>query len=121
MPSVYRDSVNKKVNPFAQGYNPNIELVDYYDAKGDEYPNKINEASPSYEIHEFDTYPQMNDGSANISIVNAVPLDKDLNPVSDWDDSLDAITDKKMSDDMTHETYEETCEAAIKYCLENLI
>ena len=38
-----------------------------------------------------------------------------------WDDSLDAITDKKMSDDMTHETYEETCEAAIKYCLENLI
>ena len=38
-----------------------------------------------------------------------------------WDDSLDAITDKKMSDDMTHETYEETCEAAIKHCLENLI
>ena len=38
-----------------------------------------------------------------------------------WDDSLDAITDKKMSDDITYATYEETCESGINYCLENLI
>lgn len=38
-----------------------------------------------------------------------------------WDDSLDAITDKKMSDDITYATYEEACENAIKYCLKNLI
>lgn len=38
-----------------------------------------------------------------------------------WDDGFDAIVDRTMSDDTTHETYEETCESAIKHCLENLI
>ena len=38
-----------------------------------------------------------------------------------WDDSFDAIIDRTMSDNTTYETYEETCQAAIKHCLEKLI
>ena len=53
MPSIYVETVNKKVNPLADGYNPDIELVDYYDAD-DTYENPINPVSPSYEIHEFE-------------------------------------------------------------------
>lgn len=53
MPSVYVDRVNKKVNPNAEGYNPDIEIKDYYDADSS-YPNPINPIAPSYEIHEFE-------------------------------------------------------------------
>ena len=55
MPNVYVNAVNKKVNPYATGYNPDIELKDYYDATaGEDYPNPINLNAPSYDIHEFD-------------------------------------------------------------------
>ena len=37
------------------------------------------------------------------------------------DDSYKAVTDFEASDDQVYPTYEEACEAAIKYCLENLI
>lgn len=53
MPSVYRDTVNKKVNPYATGYDPSIEIKDYYDADST-YANPMVQGSPSYEIHEFE-------------------------------------------------------------------
>ena len=57
MPSVYTESVNSKVNPYAANYNPSIELVDYYDAVDDgtwQYPNNIEYGSESVEIHQFE-------------------------------------------------------------------
>lgn len=89
MPTVYTDAVNKKVNPNATGYNPNIELVDYYDAVGSEYPNNINPLAPSYEIHEFENVkPEMNDGTSNVEILGAIPLNADLTPADAWDDRI---------------------------------
>jgi len=71
MPSIYSESVNKKVNPNASGYDPNIEIKDYYDADGS-YPNPIIEDSPSVEIHQFeDVYPRL----GTQSIISAVPFD----------------------------------------------
>ena len=75
MPSVYVDTVNKKVNPQASGYNPQIEIVDYYDAP-QSYPNPFNALTPSVEIHEFDDiYPELGEAT----IVNAVPWDEPKN------------------------------------------
>lgn len=73
MPSIYATLVNKKVNPNATGYDPNIELVDYYDATSEEgYPNPINPLAPSYEAHEFgDIYPRLDEKS----ILGAEPYD----------------------------------------------
>lgn len=88
MPTIYGETINKKVNPLASGYNPNIEIKDYYDAISDasyQYPNEINIESPSYEIHEFDVKPEL--GSK--SVTGAVPLDGNLQPTDHWDDSID--------------------------------
>ena len=73
MPSIYATLVNKKVNPNATGYDPTIELVDYYDATSEEhYPNPINPLAPSYEAHEFsDIYPRLDEKS----ILGAEPYD----------------------------------------------
>lgn len=61
MPSIYSDTVNRKVNPYATGYDPTIELKDYYDADNT-YENPINPLSPSYEIHEFEKIkPELGD------------------------------------------------------------
>lgn len=92
MPTVYSDTVNKKVNPLNPNYNPNGEIIDYYDAIATQeyqYPNEIDQNSPSYEIHEFDVKPEMSDGGEDIEIVNAVPLNADLTPADSWDDSID--------------------------------
>lgn len=71
MPSIYSETVNKKVNPFASGYNPDIEIVDYYDAPSG-YPNPIVEGSPSFENHEFaDIYPRLK----SAKIVDVTPFD----------------------------------------------
>lgn len=63
MPTIYADTVNKKVNPYATGYDPTIEIKDYYDAVNDgtwNYPNQIIQNAPSYEIHEFsDIKPEL--------------------------------------------------------------
>ena len=91
MPSIYSETVNKKVNPYASGYDPNIEIKDYYDAD-DSYPNPIVEDSPSVEIHQFeDVYPRL----GTKSIISAVPFDtaKTYGPtqsmyVNDFLDSL---------------------------------
>lgn len=92
MPTVYSDTVNKKVNPLNPNYNPNGEIIDYYDAIATQeyqYPNEIDQNSPSYEIHEFDVKPEMSDDGEDIEIVNAVPLNADLTPADSWDDSID--------------------------------
>lgn len=86
MPSIYRDTVNKKVNPLAVGYNPNIEIVDYYDATN-EYPNPIVAGSPSFEAHEFeDIYPRLGDAQ----LVGVIPYDEDdeYYTYSEWYDYI---------------------------------
>ena len=92
MPSIFTETVNKKVNPNAVGYDPTIEIKDYYDAVAtQEYPyvNKINLQAPSYESHEFaDIKPEL-DADRNTGIVSAVPLNADLTPADHWDDSMD--------------------------------
>jgi len=93
MPTVYSETVNKKVNPLNPNYNPNGEIVDYYDAVAtQEYPyvNEIDPSAPSYEIHQFeDIKPEMNVGGENVEIVDAVPLNSDLTPADAWDDTMD--------------------------------
>lgn len=92
MPSIFTETVNKKVNPNADGYDPTIEIKDYYDAVAtQEYPyvNEINLQAPSYESHEFaDIKPEL-DADRDIGIVSAVPLNADLTPADHWDDSMD--------------------------------
>lgn len=77
MPSIYSETVNKKVNPYATGYDPDIEIKDYYDAIDDAthaYPNNINVLAPSVEVHQFDKeYPQLDEAS----IISATPYDED--------------------------------------------
>ena len=66
-PSIYRETVNKKVNPLATGYDPNTVIIDYYDAVSDaghQYVNQINPLAPSVEIHQFeDTYPHLSNAT----------------------------------------------------------
>ena len=92
MPSVYTEMVNRKVNPLASGYNPNIELVDYYDAiASQQYPyvNEINPQAPSYEIHEFEDIKPEFDSQGAFGIISVTPLNKDLTPAQSWDDTMD--------------------------------
>lgn len=103
MPSIYTQTVFNKVSPYlANGsanpdYNPDEEIVDYYDAVySEEYPyiNEINLLSPSYEIHEFaDVKPEL-DSDRQLGIVSAIPLNQDLTPASKWDDTYDAEKDE---------------------------
>ena len=68
MPSIYVETVNKKVNPYATGYNPNTEIIDYYDAAN------INPLAPSFETHQFeDICPQLGEKR----IVSCEPYDED--------------------------------------------
>lgn len=88
MPTIYAETVNKKVNPNADGYDPDIEIKDYYDADDSTiYPHTINPIAPSYEIHQFDTIkPELGDAS----IVDAYPInDDDQQRADSWDDSMD--------------------------------
>ena len=74
MPSIYAETVNKKVNPLATGYDPDIEIKDYYDADNT-YDNPINVNSPSVAIHQFeDIKPQL--GQKAIAGVSAYDEDK---------------------------------------------
>ena len=67
MPSIYVETVNKKVNPYATGYNPNTEIIDYYDAAN------INPLAPSFESHQFeDIYPRL----ANAQLVQVLAYEK---------------------------------------------
>jgi hypothetical protein len=92
MPSIFTETVNKKVNPNAVGYDPTIEIKDYYDAIATQeyqYANEINPQAPSYESHEFvDIKPEL-DADRNTGIVSAIPLNNDLTPADHWDDTMD--------------------------------
>ena len=91
MPSIYSETVNKKVNPNAQGYDPTTTLIDYYDAISSEsyvYPNPINELAPSYESHEFDVKPELNNGQS-MAILGVEPINNNLTPADNWDDTMD--------------------------------
>ena len=92
MPSIFSETVNKKVNPNAEGYNPNIEIKDYYDAVATQeypYPNEINPQVPSYENHEFEDIKPELDSERNTGIISATPLNNDLTPADHWDDEID--------------------------------
>ena len=81
-PSIYRETVNKKVNPLATGYNPNTVIIDYYDAVNDaghQYVNQINPLAPSVEIHQFeDTYPHL----SNATLVGVSPYQDSIELIS---------------------------------------
>lgn len=102
MPTVYVETLFNKVSPYNTDgtintdYDPNTTLVDYYDATAeDDYPNPINRDAPSYESHEFaDIKPQLGHETA---ITGATPLNDDLTPATDWDDSLDDNGEYKQS------------------------
>ena len=95
MPSVYRTCLFNKVSFLNTDgtpnldYDPDIELVDYYDAIYSTeypYPNPINVQSPSYESHTFeDIKPELGEAE----IVSATPLNNDLTPAESWDDTID--------------------------------
>lgn len=97
MPPVFTESVNKKVNPLVTGYNPDISLIDYYDAVDDEnhtYSNKINIDSPVYDKKQFETIkPSIINATYNgqrIDLLKSItPCDKEGNVVNTWDDSVD--------------------------------
>lgn len=103
MPSVYRTCLFNKISflddngEFNTDYDPDITLIDYYDAVYSSqypYPNTINLQAPSYESHEFeDEKPEL--GEAHI--ISATPLNNDLTPASSWDDSLDDEGNYKQS------------------------
>lgn len=110
MPSVYSQSVYNKVNPKLPNgnnnpnYNPNIELVDYYDANDNTYTNRIKPNSPSYEIHEFgDIKPELGEKS----IISAVPVSQqetqpDYKQKSDFlQEILDRISATEIEDEKT--------------------
>ena len=96
MPSIYSQCVFNKVSPYVSGgdanlnYNPDITLIDYYDAISDsehQYPNPIVPSSPSYESHQFeDIKPEL---GYNIAIVDAYPINNDGTRADDWDSTMD--------------------------------
>lgn len=103
MPSVYRTCLFNKISflddngEFNTDYDPDITLVDYYDAVYSSqypYPNTINLQAPSYESHEFeDEKPELREAH----IISTTPLNNDLTPASSWDDSLDDEGNYKQS------------------------
>ena len=95
MPSIYRTTLFNKIsflNPNGTpntNYDPDITLVDSYDAiPTEQYPyvNEINTDAPSYEFHEFEEIkPELGEET----LVGVTPIDKELQPVQDWDDTMD--------------------------------
>lgn len=85
MPSVYAESVRKKVDSGASDYDNTTPLVDYYDAPST-YPNPINLAAPKLDIVGIETIkPELGD----MAILGVTPLNDDLTPASGWDDTMD--------------------------------
>lgn len=101
MPSIYRQTLFNKISRYLSDgsinpdYDPNIEIVDYYDAISDDtytYQNEINPLSPSFEVHEFeDIKPEMDDGRSVVTIgADAIPIKNDLTDETIWDDNMDS-------------------------------
>ena len=98
MPSIYSQTVFNKVSPYLpdgttnSDYDPDTELVDYYDAVYSQeypYPNPINRLAPSYESHKFEDIKPEFDPNEEQGIVAVQALNNDLTPATEWDDSLD--------------------------------
>ena len=95
MPTIYYETVFNKVSQFMPngyanlGFDPDTEIIDYYDAvseTGYNYPNEINYSAPSYEIHEFDDIkPELGEAQ----ILGATPVNADLTDADGWDDTMD--------------------------------
>lgn len=95
MPTVYTDSVDKKVNPLNNEYNPDIELIDYYDADNDDYENRINLYAPSYEIHEFEGLkPELGEAE----LLDAWPIDTEdaKTDIVMYDTFMQGLRDKAL-------------------------
>lgn len=86
MPTIYAETVARKVNPRADYYDPDTEIIDYHDALDQSvYQHTINPNAPSYEVHEFeDIFPEL--GVKNI--VGVQPINDDMTDATDWDDSI---------------------------------
>ena len=82
MPTIYHETVNNKVNPYADDYNPQEVIIDHYDAIATEeypYPNEIVENAPSFEIKQFEKIkPELGEAY----IVDAQPTDVSTTNVS---------------------------------------
>lgn len=87
MPSIYVDTIAKKVDPYNAYYDPNTEIIDYHDADDESiYPHVINPLAPSYETHEFENiYPELGEEH----IVAVKPINNDMTDADDWDDTMD--------------------------------
>lgn len=95
MPTIYAETVARKVNPRADYYDPDTEIIDYHDAlDGNIFPHTINPLAPSYEIHEFENiFPELGEKH----IVSVQPINDDLTDADSWDDSIDDNGDYKQS------------------------
>lgn len=98
MPSVYRDTLFNKISFLNEdgtpntNYDPDITLVDYYDAD-DTYENPINANAPSVEFHQFDIKPELGD----VELQDAVKAyDEDIKEYMSWD-ALLRLLDKYIA------------------------
>ena len=98
MPSVYRTTLFNKISFLNSdgtpnlNYDPDIELVDYYDAVSDaehQYPNPINLQAPSFESHGFEDIKPELDPDGDYKLIAVTPLNNDLTPASGWVDDID--------------------------------
>ena len=88
---IYNNTHEQPIQP-NPNYNPNTRLVDFYDAIPSEeyqYPNPIVPSAPSYESHQFEDIKPELDADRNLGIISAIPLNADLTPADDWDDTMD--------------------------------
>lgn len=90
MPSVYVDTVRRKVKFDAPDYAPNIALVDYYDADSS-YQTPINPLAPVFHIQAFEEIKPSIEGmdynGQRIDEFKTVPT-----PEGGWDDYIDPET-----------------------------
>ena len=84
--NVLNDWLAMPLNP---NYNPDLELVDYYDAIDNIYPNKINPLAPSYEMQEFSEIKPELDSERTLGIISALPLNDNLTIADKWDSTID--------------------------------
>ena len=98
MPTVYVKTVNRKVNPFATQYDPDTEIVDYYDATVEgNYPNPINPLAPSFEMHQFeDIYPRL--GDAELAGVRSYDGIAEMLTVSEYENRIQLFISRSSNE-----------------------
>lgn len=74
MPTVFAETVDKKVNPKNPNYDPDTIIKDYYDATSPTYVNPIVLDAPCYEVHQFEKIkPQLGEKK----IVGVLPYEEE--------------------------------------------